>query len=320
MTGTAVDTVFTPRDRVHRDGVALAVFECGDPKGVPVLLIHGWPDTHLLWAEVAARLAPGLRVIAFDNRGAGDSSAPNSVADYRLEELADDVFAVLDAVAPGQRVHVLGHDWGSVLGWEVAADPRAPKRIASFTALSGPNLDFLGAYLRGPFSLARLRGTLEQGIASAYTVAFQIPGMSEPVLRLLARRWPKFLAYFDGLDADRVSPAPTLLVDMLTGLALYRANIRPRMRDPRPRPIEIPVQLLVASGDRAVRPVVNSEASRWVRDLTTTVFDARHWSPISHPEEVAGRFAAYVAARADEAHAVPAGDACAGSDGSDGQG
>ncbi|WP_051027701.1 alpha/beta fold hydrolase [Nocardia higoensis] len=297
MAVTVTDSVFTARASVRRDGVELAVFECGDPAGVPVLLIHGWPDTHLLWDEVASRLPAGFRVIAFDNRGAGASSAPAAVADYRIEELAADVFAVLDAVAPGQRAHILGHDWGSVLGWEVVADPRARDRIASFTALSGPNLDFLGAYLRGPFSLARLRGTVEQGIASAYTIAFQIPGMAEPVLRLLSRRWPKFLAFFDELDADRVRPAPTLLPDMLNNLKLYRANIRPRMRDPHPRPIEVPVQLLVASGDRAVRPVVNAEAPRWVRDLTTTSFDARHWSPISHPDEVARHFATFVTAR-----------------------
>lgn len=295
MTGTATDSVFTPRDRVRRDGVDLAVFECGDPDAVPVLLIHGWPDTHLLWNEVAAGLAPNFRVIAFDNRGAGASSVPAEVADYRLEELAADVFAVLDDVAPGRRVHVLGHDWGSVLGWEVAADPRAAARIASFTALSGPNLDFLGAYLRGPLSFARVRGALEQAVASAYTVTFQIPGMAEPVLRLLSRRWPRFLASFDGLDPNLVSTAPTLLSDMLNGLGLYRANIRPRMRDPRPRPIEVPVQLLVATGDRAVRPVVDAEARHWVRDLVTTRFAARHWSPISHPTQVAGYFAAFVA-------------------------
>ncbi|HLS78545.1 MAG TPA: alpha/beta fold hydrolase [Nocardia sp.] len=297
MTATAAETVFEPCATVCREGVDLAVFACGDPEAVPVLLIHGWPDTHLLWTEVAARLARDFRVIAFDNRGAGRSSAPAEVAAYRLEELAADVYAVLDAVVPGRKAHVLGHDWGSVLGWEVAADPRAAQRIASFTALSGPNLDFLGAYLRGPLSLARVRGAVEQGLASAYTVAFQIPGMAEPVLRVLSRRWPKFLAFFDGLDAERVRTAPTLLPDMLNNLKLYRANIRPRMRDPRPRPIEVPVQLLVASGDRAVRPVVNAEASRWVADLTTTSFDARHWSPISHPQDVASHFAAFVTAR-----------------------
>ncbi|MEV0298418.1 alpha/beta fold hydrolase [Nocardia sp. NPDC050710] len=117
-----------PTTRVRRGDIELAVFECGNPVGTPVLLVHGWPDTHVLWSRVAELLAAEHRVIAFDNRGAGESTVPAEVAAYRIEELAADVLAVADAVAPGQRVHVLGHDWGSVIGWELAAAPRPRSR------------------------------------------------------------------------------------------------------------------------------------------------------------------------------------------------
>ncbi|MGY2087946.1 alpha/beta fold hydrolase [Nocardia gipuzkoensis] len=280
---------------VCRGDVELAVFECGNPQGVPVLLIHGWPDTHLLWSRVAALLGGRYRVIAFDNRGSGDSSTPTAVEAYRIEELADDVRAVIDAVAPGERVHVLGHDWGSVIGWEVVAAAEAASAIASFTSVSGPNLDFLGAYLRGPLTAARLRAALAQAVASAYTVAFQIPKLPDPVLRLLSGRWPRFLAFFDGLDPALVETAPTLRADMINSLKLYRANIRSHLRHPRPRRIEVPVQLIVATGDRAVRPVVNAEADRWVPHLSRVEIPARHWSPISHPAELARHTAAFVA-------------------------
>ncbi|MBF6070033.1 alpha/beta fold hydrolase [Nocardia farcinica] len=296
MTATRAESPFASGTVVRRGDIELAVFQCGDPAAPPLLLIHGWPDTHLLWNEVAARLAGRFRVIAFDNRGAGASTVPAEVAAYRIEELAADVRAVLDAVVPDERVHILGHDWGSVIGWEVVSTPGAAERIASFTSLSGPNLDFLGAYLRGPVSARRLRGALEQGVASAYTVAFQIPGLPVPVMRLLSRRWPRFLAFFDGLDAAAVPAAPTLPADMINNLKLYRANIRARLRHPRPRPVEVPVQVLIATGDRAVRPVVHEEAERWVRDLTRTEIRARHWSPLSHPDEVAGRTADYIEA------------------------
>ncbi|WP_051023254.1 alpha/beta fold hydrolase [Nocardia pneumoniae] len=279
---------------VHRGDIELAVYECGNPDGIPVLLIHGWPDTHVLWSRVAALLTGRHRVIALDNRGAGDSSAPADVAAYRIEELAADVRAVIDAVAPGQRVHVLGHDWGSVVGWELVAAPDAASVIASFTSVSGPNLDFLGAYLRGPVTPARLRGSLAQAIASAYTVAFQIPGLPNPVLRVLSNHWPRFLGFFDGLDPALVETAPTLRTDMINNLKLYRANIRAHLRHPRPRPIQVPVQLIVATGDRAVRPVVNAEADRWVSNLTRAEISARHWSPISHPAELARHTAAFV--------------------------
>ncbi|MGV9818953.1 alpha/beta fold hydrolase [Nocardia xishanensis] len=284
----------TATTTVRRGDVELAVFECGDPGGTPILLVHGWPDTHILWNRVAALLADRYRVIAFDNRGAGDSTVPADVPAYRIEELATDVRAVVDAVAPGQRVHVLGHDWGSVIGWELVSDPAAGDRIASFSSVSGPNLDFLGAYLRGPLSAARLRGSLAQGIASAYTVAFQIPGLPNPVLRALSARWPRFLAFFDGLDPALVQTAPTLRADMINNLKLYRANIRAHLRNPRPRPVSVPVQLIVSTGDRAVRPVVHAEADRWVADLTRSEIAARHWSPISHPEALAARTAEFV--------------------------
>ncbi|MBF6223658.1 alpha/beta fold hydrolase [Nocardia abscessus] len=280
---------------VRRDDVELAVYECGNPEGVPILLIHGWPDTHVLWSRVAALLGGRYRVIAFDNRGAGDSSTPAAVEAYRIEELAADVRAVIDAVAPGERVHILGHDWGSVIGWEVVAAPEAASAVASFISVSGPNLDFLGAYLRGPLTAARLRAALAQAVASAYTVAFQIPKLPDPVLRLLSGRWPRFLAFFDGLDPALVETAPTLRADMINSLKLYRANIRSHLRDPRPRRIEVPVQLIVATGDRAVRPVVNAEADRWVPRLSRVEIPARHWSPISHPAELARHTAAFVA-------------------------
>ncbi|MBF6213686.1 alpha/beta fold hydrolase [Nocardia puris] len=278
---------------VRRGDVDLAVFECGDPQGIPILLVHGWPDTHVLWNDVAARLAARFRILAVDNRGAGASSVPDDVAAYRLEELAADVRAVADALSPDRPVHILGHDWGSVIGWELVADPGAVSRIASFTSVSGPNLDFLGAYLRGPLSPARVRGALAQSVASAYTVAFQIPGLPNPVLRALSSRWPRFLSFFDGLDPAVVRTAPTLERDMINNLKLYRANIRARLGRPHPRPVDVPVQLIVSTGDRAVRPVVHAEADRWVADLTRTEIPARHWSPFTHPAELADRTAEF---------------------------
>lgn len=284
-----------PTATVRRGDVDLAVFETGVPDGPPVLLVHGWPDTHLLWEPVAAELAERHRVIAFDNRGAGASTAPADVPAYRIEELAADVRAVLDAVAPGERVHLVGHDWGGVLGWEVAAAPDAAAAIASFTCVSGPNLDYLGAYLRGPRTASRMAGALEQSVASAYTAAFQIPRLPDPVLRLLAPRWPAFLAFFDGIDPALVTPAPTLARDMVNGMRLYRANIRRRLRAPRPRPVEVPVQLVVSTGDRAVRPVVHAEAPNWVRDLHTVRLAGGHWTPLSHPAELATAAAGFIA-------------------------
>ena len=110
------------REDVHNGAVRLAVFESplpgtspsGDDPRPTVVLVHGWPDTHHLWTHVAPLLAGDFRVIAYDCRGFGDSDRPDGDDPYRLSEMADDLFAVIDAVSPDNAVHVLAHDWGSV--------------------------------------------------------------------------------------------------------------------------------------------------------------------------------------------------------------
>jgi pimeloyl-ACP methyl ester carboxylesterase len=66
---------------------------------------------------VAAELESGFHVVSFDVRGSGGSDAPRRIRDYRLDQLADDIGRVIDAVAAGKKVHLLGHDWGSVQAW-----------------------------------------------------------------------------------------------------------------------------------------------------------------------------------------------------------
>ncbi|MBM7460947.1 alpha/beta fold hydrolase [Rhodococcus coprophilus] len=276
--------------------VRLHVVEEGNQDGPTLVLVHGWPDTHALWDRVTPLLSDTFRIIRFDNRGAGKSTVPRAVADYRLEHLAADLFAVIDAVRPAEPVHLLGHDWGAVLCWEAVCEADAPGRIASYTSVSGPNLDHLGLWMRRRVRELRLLGPGEQALASAYTVLFQIPGLPVPVLRRwLSRHWPAFVGVFDRTDPALIGPvAPTLADDMVHGLKLYRANLRRRLADPRPRRTDIPVQLVQNLRDRAVRPVGYEDTSRWVTDLRVEPLDAGHWSPRSHPAELAAATARFV--------------------------
>lgn len=284
--------------RVVRNGnIELAVFEQGNAEGETIVLVHGWPDTHELWSAVAARLGEQFRVISFDNRGAGASTVPTQVAAFAIDELAQDLFAVIDAVSPDAPVHVLAHDWGSVVGWEAVTEPGADRRIASFTSVSGPSLDHLGIWVRERLARPTPRNLLDvasQLISSAYTLTFQVPGLPVPVLTLLARVWPRFLAFFDGLDPALVHPAPTIAADAVNCLKLYRANIRARLRHPEPRATELPVQLILSSGDRAVRPVIYADTERFAPKLRRSEIKSRLWSPISHPEDLARLTASFV--------------------------
>ena len=97
------------------DGVRVAVYEEGNPNGPTVVLVHGWPDSHVLWDGVVPLLADRFRIVRYDNRGVGKSSVPKPVSAYTMSCYADDFAAVVDAVAPGEPgVTVLEED-GAVL-------------------------------------------------------------------------------------------------------------------------------------------------------------------------------------------------------------
>ncbi|WP_438803981.1 alpha/beta fold hydrolase [Nocardia cyriacigeorgica] len=129
------------RWRIPVDGIELAGFEWGDPAAPPLVLVHGASDTHRTWEQVAVILADEFRVITYDVRGHGQSGAPHALGDYRLDRLADDLYAVIDTVSPDRPVHLAGHGWGAVQGWEAVLDPRAhPDRLVhgAVGAASGP--------------------------------------------------------------------------------------------------------------------------------------------------------------------------------------
>ncbi|MGZ6780213.1 MAG: alpha/beta fold hydrolase, partial [Mycobacterium sp.] len=96
------------------DDVRIAVYEEGNPDGPTLVMAHGWPDSHVLWDGVVARLADRFRIIRYDSRGVGKSSVPKRISSYTISKLADDLGAVIAAVSPGEPVHILAHDWGSV--------------------------------------------------------------------------------------------------------------------------------------------------------------------------------------------------------------
>ncbi|HEV7626608.1 MAG TPA: alpha/beta fold hydrolase, partial [Streptomyces sp.] len=132
-----------------RDGIELCVAELGDTARPTVVLVHGYPDSKEVWAKVARQLSDRFHVVLYDVRGCGRSSAPEPLrGGFTLEKLTQDFLTVLDAVSPDRPVHLVGHDWGSVQGWEFATVKETEGRIASFTSMSGPSLDHLGHWMK----------------------------------------------------------------------------------------------------------------------------------------------------------------------------
>ncbi|MBO0820753.1 MAG: alpha/beta fold hydrolase [Nocardiopsaceae bacterium] len=268
------------------DGVPLAVFTDGPPDAPPVLLVHGYPDTHRVWDEVAASLAADHYVIRYDVRGAGASGRPArsaGLAGYRLDRLADDLFAVLDQVSPDRPVAVAAHDWGSIQAWEAITNPYSAERITSYTTISGPCLDHVGFWMRDrllSLSPRRLTQGLSQAVHSWYVWFFQVPVIPELSWRLwVARAWPFVLRRLEGVTPREGHPADTLASDAINGIGLYRANMLARLLAPRERIAQVPVQLITATGDNYVTPALaGSDLDRWVPDLTRQTIEGKHWS------------------------------------------
>ena len=114
--------------------------------GPGLILLHGFPETSAMWTPlIAAAAAGGYRVVAFDQRGYSPGARPEGVEPYAVPELVGDVLAVADAVG-FERFHLVGHDWGCVVGWSVAI--QHPERVRSWTGLSIPHPGTLLADLR----------------------------------------------------------------------------------------------------------------------------------------------------------------------------
>jgi pimeloyl-ACP methyl ester carboxylesterase len=275
---------------VRSGGVSLAAISAGDRVRPAIVLVHGYPDTKEVWTPVIERLAPRFSVIAYDVRGAGGSSAPRGPREYGLERLADDFAAVCDALAPGRPVHLVGHDWGGIQGWEFVTAARFAGRIASFTTIAGPAL---GHALSAGRSAIRARdplGALARARRSWYIVALCLPGGPTVMWRLALASggWRRWLQWVERLPVDATYPAATACADGLHGANLYRRNIPPRLL--RRAPLEhahAPVQLIVPSGDRFISPAYYDAAARVAPSLLRREVPGSHWAPRAEPDLVA---------------------------------
>ena len=121
------------RTEIETSGTTINLVHGGD--GPPVLLLHGYPQTHVMWHKVAVLLADHFTVVAPDLRGYGDSGKPPSDGDlsvYCKRIMAQDQIEVMGELG-FQSYHVAGHDRGARVGHRMALDH--PRRVKSFTSL-----------------------------------------------------------------------------------------------------------------------------------------------------------------------------------------
>ncbi len=110
------------KTQIKINNIAINLVHGGE--GYPLLLLHGYPQTHVIWHEVAQHLAKGFHVICPDLRGYGDSSKPPSATDhypYSKRAMAQDMDEVMEALGYKQY-YVAGHDRGARVVHRMARD------------------------------------------------------------------------------------------------------------------------------------------------------------------------------------------------------
>ncbi len=141
---TCFDGFETRRFAVN--GVEIFARLGGTPGKPPLLLLHGFPQTHVLWHRVARQLAADYTLVLPDLRGYGDSSRLPGLPDhanYSKREMARDMVAVMDALGHA-RFFVCGHDRGGRVAHRLAVDH--PERVLRLCVIDiAPTLDMYAA-------------------------------------------------------------------------------------------------------------------------------------------------------------------------------
>jgi pimeloyl-ACP methyl ester carboxylesterase len=278
----------TPPKRHHftdGGGIRLHFATCGS--GKPVVLLHGFPETHRSWDLQHAWLTDaGYRTIAVDLRGYGKSAKPD--VGYDLRTLAADIAQLISGLGAGP-VPVIGHDWGGGITWELAS--RHPDQVERAIVLDCPH----------PALMARaLRTNPRQIRRSWYMFFFQLPGQPERWLtknggRNLARM---FRSGSVGPEVDaivRTELESLLSPGALAGpLAYYRTAFRQdasallsgKLRHPYPR-IACPVTLIWGADDSCLGPELIHGTTRFAAQLDVSIVPrAGHFVHQERPDVV----------------------------------
>jgi pimeloyl-ACP methyl ester carboxylesterase len=269
---------------VRTNGIELNLAEAGPPGGRPVLLLHGFPDSHHLWRhQIAALSAAGYRVLAPDLRGFGRSSKPADVADYAMRLLVGDVAGLLDE-AGVERASVVGHDWGAALAWTVAS--YLPDRVDRLVAVSVGHPRAHGG------------AGLTQRQRAWYMLWFLFPGVAEEVLPAddfaFFRRWAwgSRNRAGDHPDADRQVADLSREGALTAGLNWYRANIDPVKfvtgGDGESPPVTCPTLGIWSNRDMALTEEQMTGSERFVTGpwRYERLDGVDHWVPVNAPERL----------------------------------
>ena len=259
-----------------RAGLVFDVRDSGPLDGTPVILLHGFPQDSRSWGPVAALLhARGYRTIAPDQRGYSPGARPRPRLAYRPSELTKDIVELIRVTGLGP-VHLVGHDWGALVAWELAAE--RPDLLRSLAALSVPH----------PGAFARAMFTRSQRRKSRYMLFFQLPWLPERQLTS-GKTWERSLRA-TGMSSEAAARDAGRLRERGAArgaLNWYRALVFSSPRALRAR-ITVPTLYVWSDGDKAIGAQGVALTPRFVTGPYTfeVLEGVSHWIPDEAPEQI----------------------------------
>ncbi|MGD8564887.1 MAG: alpha/beta hydrolase [Candidatus Bathyarchaeota archaeon] len=257
-------------------------------QGKLLVLLHGFPDFWYVWRYQIPELAKHYRVVAPDLRGYNKTDKPESVEKYQLNLLAGDILGLVNALGE-DKVSIIGHDWGGVIAWSLAAFN--PEFVEKLVILNAPHPN---AYtMKTKLSFKQLQ-------KSWYIFFFQTPNIPEEVL---SRNNHHFLRYMvqssfinkeaitEG-DLEAYTKAWSQSGALKAALNYYRANMNPNILFLRKTSIfpKISAPTLVIWGEDDValsRDLIqNTEQFVIGRYSIKYLPDCGHWVQIEQPKIV----------------------------------
>ncbi|WP_369387510.1 alpha/beta fold hydrolase [Streptomyces sp. CG1] len=245
----------------------------GPPEGRPVLLLHGFPQTGLVWRrQIAALAGHGYRVVAPDQRGYSPGARPQRPEDYRMDLLVDDVVAITEELG-WAAFDLVGHDWGGAVAWWTAH--AHPGRVRTLTVVSTPH----------PGALATaLRADQDQRERSHYMIDWrETPATEERMLAHDAQELRELYAAKVPQDSAEAYVRHLSQPGALTAaLNWYRAG-RP---DSAIGVIDVPTLYVWSTEDSAFGPAAAQTTGQWVNGpyRFETFEGVSHWVPEEAPE------------------------------------
>ena len=275
-------------------GITLNVAFAGAEDAPAVILLHGFPESHRTWREVAPRLEDSFRLIMPDQRGFAGSDRPQEVEAYKTDTLINDIFALADTLGL-ESFALVGHDWGGAIAWPAAlrGDPRLKKL----------------AIVNAPHPVIFQKSVIEdadQRAASQYITAFRTQGFETAIEAMGYRTFfEKTFARHVDLSKMPESEKQQYIADwsqpgaLTSMLNWYRAGKMvvppPGLTVPLPDwllkafpKVQVPTLVVWGMKDTALLPIQLEGLDELVEDLRIARLpEAGHFAPWEAPDEVA---------------------------------